>query len=118
MLLTPYRTPVRRALLARQGLIANSTEPTISIMQSIDGNFDLHAGEDGNIYSISSSDATDPVGDDSQDTSSQFQAFGTAIIADSNSRILHGYADTLNNFGVSRLRFSPASAIPQTARVM
>ena len=87
-------------------------------MQSIDGNFDLHAGEDGNVYSISSNDATDALGDDTQDTSSQFQALGTTIVADSKSRILHGYTDTLSKFGVSRLRFSPASAIPQTARVM
>lgn len=93
----------------------NSTKPTISFMQSIDGNFHLHAAEDGNIYSISSNDATD---DDSTDASSQFQALGTTIVADSKSRILHGYTDTLTKFGVSRLRFSPASAVPQTARVM
>lgn len=87
-------------------------------MQSIDGNFDLHAGEDGNIYSISSDDAMDPVGDDSQVKSSQFQALGTTIVADSKYRILHGYTDTLSKLGVSRLRFSPASAMPQTARVV
>lgn len=87
-------------------------------MQSIDGNFDLHAAEDGNIYSISSNDATDSVGDDSTVVSSQFQALGTTIVADSKSRVLHGYTDTLSKLGVSRLRFSPSSAIPQTARVM
>lgn len=41
-------------------------------MQSIDGNFDLHAGEDGNVYSISANDTTDPIGEDSADTSTQF----------------------------------------------
>lgn len=109
------RTPVRRALHARQ-LVGNGTDAlTISIMQSTDGNFDLHAADDGNIYSISSNDTT---GDDSSDSSSQFQALGTTIVADSKDRVLHGYTDTLAKFGVSRLRFSPASAIPQTARVM
>lgn len=87
-------------------------------MQSLDGNFDLHAGEDGNIYSITANDTNDPLGEDSADTSTQFQALGTTIVSDSKSRVLHGYADTLTKFGVSRLRLSPASAVPQTARVM
>jgi hypothetical protein len=87
-------------------------------MQSIDGNFDLHAAENGNIYSISSNDTLDPVSDDSTVASSLFEALGTTILSDFRGRILHGYTDTLTKFGVSRLRFSGSSAIPQTARVM
>ena len=93
----------------------NVTAIDYNVLSSSDGVFDLHWGEDGNIYVIGANDTTDPSSEDTSDISSQFAASGAMVLGDYNGRLLHGYVDTLEEFGVSRLRFSSADTVPTTA---
>ena len=94
---------------------SSNTAIDFNLLSSSDGTFDLHWGEDGNIYVIAANDTSDPTGEDTSDISSQFAASGDMVLGDYTGRLLHGYTDTLEEFGVSRLRFSSPDSVPTTA---
>jgi len=80
-------------------------------IKSIDGTIGLHYTDSGNLYAL-------PQGNGSLvDMSTiSFSATGDGILTgDVESRIFHGYLDTLSDAGVSRLRLSRPDHIPRTA---
>lgn len=89
------RAPISRRSAAKQ-------------IKTSDGTIGLHYADNGNVYAL-------PHGNDSLvDLSTIF--FSTinegVITGDVESRIFHGYADTLDSIGVSRFRLSRPDHIP------
>lgn len=79
-----------------------------------DGSIGLHYADNGNIYAL-------PQGNGSLVDMSTISFSSTnegILTGDVESRIFHGYSDTLSSDGVSRLRLSRTDHIPKTARVM
>lgn len=104
----------------RDGLLSLPTPASVEKrgeakqIKTPDGTIGIHYADNGNLYAL-------PQGNGSLvDMSTiSFSATRDGILTgDVESRIFHGYSDTLSAIGVSRLRLSRADHIPKTAVAM
>ena len=105
---------------------ADCTGAVFNKIHTFDRAASLIHGADGNIYGTNVSalaetllaagrqDLTDVL----TKGANLFTGIENALFGDARGRILHAYNDEMEKFGVSRLRLSPVSALPRTAKLV
>lgn len=92
----------------------DETSPTLNytVLNAADGSLEVHWAYNGNLYAVGTDYTTESGLDDSILFST---SDGSSVLGDSDGRLLHGYVDTLNDLGVSRLRLADGDSLPITS---
>ncbi|EON62040.1 hypothetical protein W97_01259 [Coniosporium apollinis CBS 100218] len=87
-------------------------DATFSMLHAIGGAAVLHKAPNGNIYAFDEPVDRYNLSSFALQSSRLFSGKAHFVIGGSQGRLLHGYNDTLNSYGVSRIRLSRPSIMP------